>query len=133
MRSKILIVDNDEDVLNSLREHLTNEGYYVKTEKDPFTALKLIKTGGFFIVMVDINLDGMNGIEFLKRIKNYIVTTQVIMLSKKRRLNYLIDSIEAGADDYLVKPIEEMSVVKNIVDVANEKLNRWRSLNFDQN
>jgi len=125
MKFKILIVDNNEDLSNTLEDYLFNEGYYVKTEKDPFAALEMIKEENFFVVLVDFDLYGMCGIDFLREVRNYRATTQVIMMVESHKLSKLVECIEAGANDYLKKPIENLSDVKNLINIIFEKFERW--------
>jgi DNA-binding response OmpR family regulator len=102
----ILYVD-DEDALRTLvKNQLISEGYEVETADDGDTAINLLKTRKFQIVLLDVRMPRVNGIEVLKFIKANVVGSRVIMLTAVDDLSVAIESVKLGANDYLTKPYD---------------------------
>jgi heterodisulfide reductase subunit A len=106
MASKqILIVDDEAIVRESIRDWLTDAGYHVLTAESGEEALSLIKKQSFGVIIVDLRLPGLTGIDVLKKvklskpdIKSIVITAFPTMLTKD-------EAKKLGAIDYLVKPI----------------------------
>ena len=103
-QTSILIVDDDAETRSLLQEIMEKEGYEVQTAHDGLTALDLLIRQTPDVVLSDIQMPGMNGIDLLRAIHHQIPETQVILLTAYGSLNTAVDGIKAGAFDYLSKP-----------------------------
>lgn len=125
MAHRILVVDDEQEILAALDTHLSLIGYEVKTCDDPEEAFNLISIEKFHIVLLDINMPSMTGIELLKKIKSIKPTIQVIMITAYSTLEKAIDCWEAGASDYILKPFADLDAIGSIVNLTSERIRRW--------
>ncbi len=103
LKPRILIVDDDQRARDFLSDFLTTEDYTVLTAPDGETALKTIRTEDLNLVLLDLLLPDINGIEVLKRIKEYFPTLPVIMISGFAQIQDAVAATKAGAYDFLEK------------------------------
>ncbi len=101
----ILIVDDEESVRNMLRIHLS-PNYLCATAASAEEALRLLKLNTFSIVLTDVIMPGLSGVELLREITMRYPETVVIVFSGIDRTQRVIDAIRMGAFDYLVKPVD---------------------------
>lgn len=125
---KILIVDDEKDITSTLKRFFAFEGYQVDTTNDPYTALKLIHEENYLVVISDIAMPGMTGIELLSRIKEYNGMIQVIMITGYVTLDNILTCLRLGADDCFLKPLDDLNNLKQAVDEALTKLTKWKGL-----
>lgn len=125
MAHRILVVDDEQEILAALDTHLSLIGYEVKTCDDPEEAFNLVSIEKFHIVLLDINMPTMTGIELLKKIKSIKPTVQVIMITAYSTLEKAIDCWEAGASDYILKPFADLDAIGSIVNLTSERIKRW--------
>jgi len=104
-REKILIVDDMEPLAEYLDEILTLQNYQCETAFDAFEAIEKLKEGDVNLVISDINMPGMTGMELLKEIKNNWKDTAVIMMTGYGNTDIAVESLKVGAYDYIPKPI----------------------------
>ena len=109
MAQKILIVEDEEKIARFVELELVHEGYEVEKAFDGRTGLDKALTGVFDLVVLDVMLPGLNGLEVLRRIRKESVVP-VIMLTARDAVMDKVSGLDAGADDYLTKPfaIEEL-------------------------
>ncbi|MBN2321140.1 MAG: response regulator [Acidobacteria bacterium] len=119
-REKILIVDDEEKVRTILLSHLENGGTNCVTASDAFDALKKIKNQRFSLVISDVMMPGMSGIELLRLVKRQDPETAFIMITGLLDLNTAVDSLRTGAYDFITKPFELLAV-RRAVDLALER------------
>ena len=125
MAHRILVVDDEQEILAALDTHLSLIGYEVKTCDNPEEALNLISIEKFHIALLDINMPNMTGIELLRKIKSIKPTVQVIMITAYSTLEKAIDCWEAGASDYILKPFADLDAIGSIVNLTSERIRRW--------
>lgn len=125
---RILIVDDERDITSTLKRYFTFEGYAVDTTNDPYTALKMIHEENYLLVISDIAMPGMTGIELLSRIKEYNGMIQVIMITGFVTLDNVLTCLRLGADDCFLKPLNDLGELKMAVDEALSKLSKWKAL-----
>ncbi len=103
-RPAILIIDDDEQVRNLLREILSdgNDCALAGSAED---ALALLGTESFNLVISDINMGGISGLELIPRVLEQTPDTVVVMISGQQTIDYAIESMRAGAFDYITKPL----------------------------
>ncbi len=112
-QSKILIVDDEEDLRFTLSELMNKEGYYVETAEDGLKALEKIKNKSFDVVILDMKMPRMDGIQTLLEIRKIDKESTVIMMTAFGSREIAYQSMDIGAYDYFTKPfdINEMRVV----------------------
>lgn len=125
---KILIVDDEKDITSTLKRYFVFEGYDVDVTNDPYTALRMIHEGNYLIVISDIAMPGMTGIELLQRIKEYNGMIQVIMVTGYVTLDNILTCLRLGADDCFLKPLSDLDNLRDSVNEAITKLKKWKSL-----
>jgi len=116
---RILIVDDDESVRNLFADYL-NESYSCVTAANAYDALEQLSHETFALVLSDIQMPGLGGIELLRKIVERYPDTAVIMISGVDRTQRVIDAIRVGAFDYLIKPCE-LDVLTFCVERALER------------
>jgi two-component system, OmpR family, copper resistance phosphate regulon response regulator CusR len=115
---KILVVEDEAHVVSFIKKGLTEEGYDVTVALDGNTGLQLFLNNSFDLVVLDIMLPGLNGIEVCKEIRKVNNTIPVLFLTALGTSENIVLGLETGADDYLVKPfkfIEFVARVKNLI------------------
>jgi len=110
--ANILIVDDEKVIQDSCSQILKKEGYKVKVASDGKEALRMFKEELFHIVILDIKLPGMDGIEVLSKIKEESPETPVIIMTGFASIESAVDALKSGAFDYLSKPFtpEELRI-----------------------
>jgi len=104
-RPAILIIDDDEQVRNLLKEILS-DGHECVLAGSAEEALALLSTKSFNLVISDINMGGISGLELVPRVLEQAPDTVVVMISGQQTIDYAIDSMRAGAFDYITKPLD---------------------------
>jgi response regulator RpfG family c-di-GMP phosphodiesterase len=123
-REKILIVDDEAKVRSILLNHLENEGSDCVTSPDAFDALQKINSERFSLVISDVMMPGMSGMELLRLVKQRDPETAFIMITGLMDINTAVDSLRIGASDFITKPFELLSVRRAV----NRALERRRLL-----
>ncbi len=109
MAEKILIIEDEEKLARFVELELSYEGYEVQKACDGRTGLALLENGGFDLLLLDIMLPGINGLEVLRRVRK-TSGIPVIMLTARDAVMDKVTGLDSGADDYVTKPfaIEEL-------------------------
>lgn len=113
-RARILVVDDDLRIAKSLRRTLMYEGYEVETAHDGATALDLIRSSPHDLVILDRMLPEMDGLEICRRIRAVGDDTLVLMLTARTAIEDRVEGLDAGADDYLVKPFAHPELLARV-------------------
>jgi two-component system alkaline phosphatase synthesis response regulator PhoP len=105
-KEKILLVEDAEDILELVRYNLTKEGYQVHCAMSGEEALAAVQQTAFALILLDLMLPGLDGLEVCRRLRRDTATAQipVIMLTAKSEETDMIVGLELGADDYVTKP-----------------------------
>ncbi|NJN08733.1 MAG: response regulator transcription factor [Richelia sp. RM2_1_2] len=103
---RILIVDDEAELTNPLSRLLTREGYRVDAAFDGTTGSELVQKGNYDLLILDWMLPGKTGLEICQQLRQQGVTTPVLFLTAKDTLDDRVKGLDAGADDYLIKPFE---------------------------
>jgi two-component system, OmpR family, copper resistance phosphate regulon response regulator CusR len=103
-KTNILVVEDDPKIAATLREGLEEESYQVKVATTGEDAFFLISSEPFSLVCLDIMLPGRSGIEVLRAVRKLGLGTPVLLLTAKDAVESRVEGLDAGADDYLVKP-----------------------------
>lgn len=102
----ILIVDDEETVRDSLYNWFLEDGYHVECAENAKKALAMMESGHFDIVLADIKMPGMDGLEMLRRIKSLKNDTIVIVMTAFATVNTAVKALKDGAFDYVTKPFD---------------------------
>jgi two-component system, OmpR family, response regulator MprA len=110
---RVLVVEDDADIADVLRRSLRNEGYEVRTSADGAEALDLAT--GFMpdLVVLDLGLPGLDGIEVCRRLRTD-GDVPILMLTARAETEDRVTGLDSGADDYLVKPFERKELLARI-------------------
>jgi len=103
---RILLVEDEKKIADSLKKGLSEHNYIVELAYDGIAGRKLFENNHFDLVILDINLPGMSGIELCRKIRNRNPGVPVVMLTALNALDNKIEGFDAGADDYIVKPFD---------------------------
>jgi two-component system CitB family response regulator/CitB family two-component system response regulator MalR len=126
--TRILLVDDDTMILKLIKRHLRGHfGRDLKVEStvNPGEALSINAHGGFDICITDLDMPAYNGFNLLKTIKATNVLTEVIILTGYPSSNAIKSAFAMGANDYLVKPVQEEELIRT-VSFYVERIQRFR-------
>ncbi len=110
---RILVVDDEERIRRLLKMYLEKEGYMIEEAEDGETALRLATVSDFDLILLDVMLPGIDGIEVCSRLRQ-VKATPVIMLTAKGEEMNRVQGFEVGADDYVVKPFSPREVIYRV-------------------
>jgi DNA-binding NtrC family response regulator len=125
-KARLLILDEDRIMLQSLSQFLRREGYEVKTSDDPQTALTLLEDGQIELLLADINMPGIKPAEYLREVRRRCGHVVVIVVTAYGSIEGAVEATKLGAFDYLTKPI-----VDDEIRTVVEKASRQQSLLFE--
>jgi len=113
---RILVVDDEPDLVELVTYNLTREGYKVSSASDGEEALDKIKKGGIGLIILDRMLPGLQGTEICRIIRNNakLASIPIIMLTAKGEVADKIEGLETGADDYMTKPFSPKELVARV-------------------
>jgi len=116
MAKKVLIVDDEKDIAELIAYNLKKEGFAADSAPDGETALAKIKKGNYGLVILDLMLPGLQGIELCRILRNDPATSSlpVIMLTAKGEEVDKVVGLEMGADDYITKPFSPRELVARV-------------------
>jgi len=120
---KILVVDDEPDLREQLRETLISQKYDVDTAEDGKSALDKLFDTPYDLVILDIMLPFIDGVKILKTIRKVKIETPVLMLTAKGTVEDKIQGLDCGADDYLAKPFaiaELMARIRSLLRRASD-------------
>lgn len=123
--ARILVVDDDLNILEVLRARLESGGYMVETRCDPIEALDSLKENVFDLIVTDIRMPRVDGIEFLRRVRNLRCEMPVILLTAYGTIPNAVEAMKQGAYEYLTKPFQGKQLLQ-IVQRALEESGRVR-------
>ena len=111
---KVLIVEDDKNIREALRYNLIAENYSVTYEEDGINALETILSEEFDVILLDIMLPGINGLDICKRVRFENINTPIIILTAKETEIDKVFGLELGADDYVSKPFSMPELLARI-------------------
>lgn len=129
MNEKILIIDQEPDVLKALENLLVKKGYEVRSTLRGEEAFDFIKSESFELVIMDIRMQGMDGLEFIKQVKNLDDEIEVIVITGFASIeNAVIALRDSGAADFITKPLENIDQLFIAIDKALQKRRMHREV-----
>ncbi|MCB5253763.1 MAG: response regulator [Candidatus Cloacimonadaceae bacterium] len=124
-RRKILIVDDSIAIVNSLEAILGVSGYQVETAYNGSDALRKIHQNNYDLVICDIEMPGISGLEFLSRVReDFDDNLDVILMTGYLEHDYFIEAIRLGASDFIRKPIDTKQMINSIRELLFRKRSR---------
>lgn len=102
----ILIVDDEESVRDSLYNWFIEDGYHVECAENAKKALSMIESGSYHIILADIKMPGMDGLEMQRRIKSLNKDLVVIIMTAFASVDSAVQALKDGAYDYITKPFD---------------------------
>src|ERR1019366_4542044 len=106
MNGRVLVVDDEKAMLLALKGLLTKEGYQVETASSGDEALRRIDTGNFHVVITDLSMDGVSGMQVLERARAVDPDLAVIMITAYGSEKIAVQAMKLGAVDYVPKPFD---------------------------
>ena len=130
LSNKVLIVDDDPEIIEILNYNLVNSGFQVKSAFNGIEAVKIAKKFIPDIILLDVMMPEMDGIEACIKIKEIkkLSSTRIIFLSARGEDFTQIAAFDAGADDYINKPVKPKILLKKISSIA-KRLNSYKNSN----
>ncbi|MDH5510938.1 MAG: UDP-3-O-acyl-N-acetylglucosamine deacetylase [Nitrospinota bacterium] len=113
-KGKILVVDDEENIRGALYDILTDEGYSVSLAEDGETALRMIRAEAPHLVLLDIWIPGIDGIQTLKILKKMSSGTEVVVMSGHGAIDTAVKATKLGAFDFIEKPFSLETILKSV-------------------
>ena len=117
---KLLIADDEKNISEGLRMILEEEGYETETATDGDAAWELVKTGEFALVLADLRMPGLDGLELFARMRANSIDTEIIVITGDNTAAPAVEAMRNGAYDYLTKPLE-VERLKALIPKALDK------------
>ncbi len=119
---KVLVVDDEENILWLLKEGLQGQSITVFTCSDSVSAEKYLKKGDIDLCIVDIFLEGENGLDLVKRWKKNYANTEFIMITAQNTSSNVIEAMEIGAIEFFSKPFDVAEIKEKIMSIFSKKI-----------
>jgi len=126
-KGKVIIVEDNVEVLESLSEILTSEGYEIETATSGEEGIKKCRTEQFSLALLDIKLPDMEGTQVLEVLHREFPGMVKIMITGHPSLENAVASLKRGADAYLMKPINPANLLKVLDEKMRERVLRERA------
>ena len=119
---KVLVVDDEDDIRALIDEILSEEGYSVTAVPSGEAALDIFREDHEHLVITDIRMGGMSGIQLLEEIRKLDPDALVIIITSHASLDSAVETMRAGAYDYIFKPFEDLEQITQVVMRAMDKI-----------
>jgi len=129
MPEKIIIIEDDAQIARFVELELEHEGYKVFKVDNGYDGINILKEEDFDLMLLDIMLPGINGIEVCNKIRNFS-DIPIIMLTAKSEIEDKVEGLDTGADDYLTKPFEIEELLARIRALLRRKQGDVESANL---
>lgn len=125
----ILIVDDDNRILKLLKKFLTKNGFFVSTSTSPKEAIVMLDNFMFDLIILDVMMPDITGIELAQKIKSSNNQVPIVMLTALSEPEDRIKGLESGASDYVSKPFEPRELLLRIKNLINSRIEIKKELN----
>ena len=129
---KILVVDDEKGVRQSLKLYLDKIGFHTSAAESAEAAIELLEEGGYFLVLTDITMPGLGGLELLSYVKNLNKEIDVVMITGHMDIDYAIKAIKEGAFDYFKKPFLFDDVRTTIMRVIEKQTLKRKTIELER-
>src|SRR5690554_2195889 len=113
-KQKVLVIEDEPDVLQFIKQGLEENGFDVEFAYDGECGKKLALSNHYDVIIFDIIIPQLNGLELCKKIRKQNTTTKILLLTALGSLDDKLEGFEAGADDYLVKPFDFLELLARV-------------------
>jgi DNA-binding NtrC family response regulator len=128
IKVKILVVDDEKDIVDLLVRHFKFLDYDIVGVTDPLEALRLVEEQNFNIVISDIVMPKMDGLELLRRIKGYNGGIQVIMITGYVTMHNILTAMRRGAETVFFKPLRDIGKLEIAVHQCVSRIEMWQDI-----
>lgn len=122
LNTKVLLVDDEEDFIATLGQRLEARNLKVTTATSGARALELVENKDFDVIVLDLAMPGMDGIEVLKRIKSHHPEAEIIMLTGHGTIETGVEAMKQGAEDFLEKPVDIKHLLVKIEEAKQKRV-----------
>ena len=122
LHAKVLLVDDEEDFIETLSQRLEMRGLNVSAATRGEDAVSLAEKQSFDAIVVDLAMPGMDGLETLKLIKENNPDAEIIMLSGQGTVKASTQAMKLGAEDFLEKPVDIKELLEKIDELKNKRI-----------
>ena len=122
LKAKVLLVDDETDFLSTLAERLEARGLKVSTATSGEDAVANADKEGFDLIVLDLAMPGIDGLETLKRIKAKQPDAEIIMLTGQGSIKTSIEAMKLGAEDFLQKPVNISELMDKISEAKDKRM-----------
>jgi len=116
---KIVVIDDEVEVTNALDGLLREEGYEVVVINDETKSMDVIERVSPDLILLDVKMPQLNGIELLKQIKQYNKDIKIVMISGKSTAEDVMESLHQGAENFITKPFDVDNVKRRVAECLN--------------
>jgi DNA-binding response OmpR family regulator len=114
MQERILVIEDERDIADLIRLHLEDLDFVVSVARDGSTGLRQSTAGGWDLVILDLRLPGVDGLEICRRIRQLSEYVPILMLTSKSSEVDRVVGLEVGADDYVTKPFSVLELTARV-------------------
>ena len=118
---RLLIVEDEKELCDTISKSLYESGYEVDTCYDGYEALDYILTEDYDLIVLDLNLPGMDGMDILRELRKENEETKVLILSARSQIIDKVEGLDAGANDYMEKPFHIQELEARIRSLTRRK------------
>lgn len=122
LKAKVLLVDDEADFLSTLAERLESRGLKVNTAASGEDAITKVDGQSYDVIVLDLAMPGIDGLETLKRIKAKQPEAEIIMLSGQGSIKTSIEAMKRGAEDFLQKPVNIGDLMQKIGEAKDKRM-----------
>jgi len=122
LKSKVLLVDDEEEFINTLGQRLSARNLKVTTSTSGPDAIDKVDRQDFDVIVLDLAMPGMDGLEVLKRIKTDHPDAEIIMLTGHGSVESGIAAMKLGAEDFLEKPVDMSELLVKIQEATKKRV-----------
>jgi DNA-binding response OmpR family regulator len=101
---RVLVVEDDEKIASFIKKGLQEESYSVDVTANGYEAIYLVETNTYDVILLDLMIQGLGGVDVCKNIRGKNISTPIIMLTARDSTKDKVDGLDSGANDYLTKP-----------------------------
>lgn len=130
MQTKILVVEDDEDINRILKKYLEKEQYSVDSAFSGTEAKLLLSMNQYHLILLDLMIPGITGEELIKEVRKN-AQTPILVISAKIALEDKVNALKCGADDYMTKPFEREEVLARVEAILRRSSNQSEALNTE--
>ena len=123
---RILLIEDEVKTLQSLRQGMEEQEWNVNTATDGHSGLRLALNGDYDVIISDVTMPGLTGIQLLKELRSSGIGTPLLLLTALSDTNDKVEGLEAGADDYLAKPFDFRELLARVKALARRPVSTTR-------